>query len=211
MATRAQTNGPGARRSAAASRRQTPAGEKVLAAASRLFYDKGIQAVGVELIAAEAQVTKKTLYDRFRSKDELIVAYLEERDERWRADLRALLAQHHGDPKAQLLAAFDALQAWTAAGSDRGCAFARACTDLPADHPGQQVARQHKSWLLARLREAADAADAADPRTLAEQLLMLHDGACAATVSRAALDPVAGARQAARVLIDNACGGKQSK
>ncbi|MFV0131531.1 TetR/AcrR family transcriptional regulator [Streptomyces sp. HMX112] len=196
-------SGPG--QSAGSARRLTPAGEKVLAAASRLFYAQGIQAVGVEAIAAEAEVTKKTLYDRFGSKDELIVAYLRARDEQWRADLRALLAERRGVPRDQLLGMFDVLQAWMTAGNRRGCAFARACTELPPGHPGRQIARQHKTWMLTRLQEAADAADATDPGALAEQLLMLHDGACASSASDVAPDPVVRARLAAGVLIDSAC------
>ncbi|GAA2500159.1 TetR/AcrR family transcriptional regulator [Streptomyces gobitricini] len=184
---------------------QTPAGRRVLAAASRLFYERGVNAVGVETIAAEADVTKKTLYDRFGSKDELITAYLRERDERWRADVRALLDSRTGDPKAQMEAVFEVLDAWQRAGDRYGCAFARACLDLPPAHPAHAVARGQKSWLLARLREAADAADATDPGGLAEMLLVLHEGACAASVSGALPDALDSAREAARLLIDGRC------
>ncbi|UXI81004.1 TetR/AcrR family transcriptional regulator, partial [Streptomyces vinaceusdrappus] len=65
--------------------RMTPGARRVLEAAERLFYEHGIHAVGVDLIAAEAGVTKKTLYDRFGSKEQIVVEYLAGRDERWRA------------------------------------------------------------------------------------------------------------------------------
>ena len=65
-------------------RSRTPAAERILRTASEMFYRKGIRAVGVDSIAAEAGVTKKTLYEKFGSKDELIAAYLRARDERWR-------------------------------------------------------------------------------------------------------------------------------
>ncbi len=64
--------------------RMTPGARRVLEAAERLFYEHGIHAVGVDLIAAEAGVTKKTLYDRFGSKEQIVVEYLAGRDERWR-------------------------------------------------------------------------------------------------------------------------------
>ncbi|WP_016700389.1 helix-turn-helix domain-containing protein, partial [Actinoalloteichus spitiensis] len=70
----------------------TPGARAVLAAASELFYDQGIHAVGVDAIAARAGVTKKTLYDRFGSKERLVVEYLAQRDQRWRAFLTPRLA-----------------------------------------------------------------------------------------------------------------------
>src|SRR5699024_10191832 len=72
--------------------RLTPAGERILEAASTLFYEQGIRTVGVDAIAAAADVTKKTLYDRFGSKDRLIAAYLEERDRAWHRFLDEHLA-----------------------------------------------------------------------------------------------------------------------
>ncbi|MFD0541572.1 TetR/AcrR family transcriptional regulator [Actinomadura luteofluorescens] len=71
----------------------TPAARRVLQTASELFYERGIGSVGMELIAAEAGVTKKTVYDRFGSKDALILAYLRARDERWRAFTTGRIAE----------------------------------------------------------------------------------------------------------------------
>lgn len=72
--------------------RMTPGARRVLEAAERLFYEHGIHAVGVDTIAAEAGVTKKTLYDRFGSKEQIVVEYLAGRDERWRELLAGRLA-----------------------------------------------------------------------------------------------------------------------
>ena len=76
----------------------TPVGERLAATASRLFYDHGIRAVGVELLAAEAGTTKKTLYDRFGSKDALVVLYLRRRAAAWQAAVLSDLAEHRPDP-----------------------------------------------------------------------------------------------------------------
>ncbi len=78
----------------------TPGARRALDAAGRLFYERGIHAVGVDLIAAEAGVTKKTLYDRFGSKEQIVVEYLADRDERWRAFLAAHLDTVGDSPRA---------------------------------------------------------------------------------------------------------------
>src|SRR3954471_16517615 len=85
--------------------RLTPAGERILAAASTLFYERGIRAVGVDTIADAAEVTKKTLYDRFGSKDRLIAAYLERRNRVWHAFLDEQLTERRpGTPEEVILA-----------------------------------------------------------------------------------------------------------
>jgi AcrR family transcriptional regulator len=87
----------------------TPAAERILDVAGRLFYANGIHAVGVELIAGQAGVTKKTLYDRFGSKDELVTRYLRRRHERWCRHVLAVVERNPRTPLAkQLLLVFDA-------------------------------------------------------------------------------------------------------
>src|SRR5918995_1572779 len=83
-------------RSRRVERSKTPAADRILRAASKMFYREGIRAVGVDAIAAEADVTKKTLYDKFGSKDELIAAYLRARDERWRSWLLGVVERRGG-------------------------------------------------------------------------------------------------------------------
>jgi AcrR family transcriptional regulator len=77
-------------------RSKTPAADRILRAASELFYREGIRAVGVDAIAAEADVTKKTLYEKYGSKDRLIAAYLRARDERWRSWLLGVVERRGG-------------------------------------------------------------------------------------------------------------------
>lgn len=182
----------------------TPAGVRVLEAASRLFYEQGVRAVGVEAIAEEAGVTKKTLYDCFGSKEDLILAYLRARDALWRGTLVRHVNEHAGAPVERLLATFDALHTWMRDRNPRGCAFVNAFVELPDDHPGQQVARDQKAWLLGYLSAEAVEAHAPDPDSLASQLLILHEGACIANSMGSVKDAAQRARQMAAVLIDAA-------
>lgn len=133
----------------------TAAGRRLLDAAAELFYARGVRAVGVDLIAEVAGTTKKTLYDRFGSKDALVALYLLQRAHRWREHLLARLAGH-SDPVG---AVFEALETWMADQS-RGCAFVNAYAEVGApdehgrsDHPALPVIRAEKAWMRALFDE----------------------------------------------------------
>lgn len=157
----------------------TPAARRILDTASTLFYDRGITAVGVDLIAKEAGVTKKTLYDRFGSKDTLVAAYLRARDGRWRAWLTAWVEEHGGpDPRDRALATYDALGEWMRRENPRGCGFVNAAAELPDPaHPGRQVITDQKRWLRGFLRELCVATGTPHPDAAAAELSLLHEGA----------------------------------
>ncbi|GGV03598.1 TetR family transcriptional regulator [Actinomadura cremea] len=180
----------------------TPAARRVLRVASELFYERGITSVGMELVAAEAGVTKKTVYDRFGSKDALIMAYLRARDERWRAFMDERLGAVD-DPRERVLASFDALGAWLAAGSGRGCSMVNACAELPdAAHPVHGLAAEQKAWtreLYAGLVRALPGDGAAG--TLADQLAILHEGASVAYSVGGVRDAAAIARSTADAIV----------
>jgi AcrR family transcriptional regulator len=125
----------------------TEAGSRLLEAASTLFYDRGVRAVGVDLIAETAGTTKKTLYDRFGSKDALVSLYLLRRAHRWREHLQTRLAVA-GD-EHPVLVVFDALETWMDV-RRRGCAFVNAYAELgDSDHPAVAVIRAEKDWMRA--------------------------------------------------------------
>jgi AcrR family transcriptional regulator len=128
----------------------TNAGARLLDAASDLFYDRGVRAVGVDLIAETAGTTKKTLYDRFGSKDALVALYLLRRAHRWREYLLAELGSPSVDRgEAQVLLVFEVLQAWMGT-QRRGCAFVNAYAELgDTDHPAVPVIRAEKAWMRA--------------------------------------------------------------
>jgi AcrR family transcriptional regulator len=183
-------------------RPMTPAGERVLAAASELFYTRGIHAVGVDLIAETAGTTKKTLYDRFGSKDALIAAYLNRRLDRWRTFVDDYLAAHHPEPgPARVLGMVDALEAWL----DQhrcGCAFINANAELTAmDHPAREVIRREKQWTRERYTQLAAEAGLPDPATLGAGLHLVHEGAIVASTAGADPDAITHARAAATTLV----------
>lgn len=131
----------------------TEAGRRLLDAAGELFYDRGVRAVGVELIAETAGTTKKTLYDRFGSKDALVALYLLRRAHRWRARLLEQLAEAGEGRDARVLRVFDVLESWMGT-QRRGCAFVNAYAELGgSDHPALPVIRAEKAWMRALFDE----------------------------------------------------------
>lgn len=179
----------------------TPAARRILEAASRLFYARGLHAVGVDTIAAEAGVTKKTLYDRFGSKEALEVAYLHARDARWEELLAGSLEAHPAPGVERVLAIFDAAERWSAAEGGRGCAAinARAEVDDPAHPVAVEVARQ-KSWVRDLLESECRTAGLARPGELADALMVLYDGALAGSGTGVPTEPFRAARRAAATL-----------
>lgn len=156
----------------------TPAGRRIVAAAEELFYNRGITAVGVDLIAERSGVTKRTLYNRFGSKDQLVAAYLAERDRRWRSLVRAAV-DACDRPAEAVVAPFEALRTWSESNT-RGCAFINALAELPDPaHPAHRIAADQKLWLLHLFEELAAAAGCPEPASLATRLLVLHEGALA--------------------------------
>jgi len=158
------------------------AGAKVLKAASALFYREGIHAVGVDTVAAEAGVTKAALYGNFGSKSRLVVAYLRERDRRWQEQVDAITAGH-ADPRERVLAVFDAYEDWLSRDGYRGCAFLNAAAEFPdpAD-PVREVVRHHKTALRSYLRTQLERAGSDRADDLAEEVLLLLEGATVTSV-----------------------------
>lgn len=158
----------------------TPAGRRILDAASALFYRDGIHPVGVALVAGTAGVTKKTLYDCFGSKDALVVHYLRNRHRRWWEHLERRLAETSGSGALTL---FDAYLDHPELDTDRGCAFLNAAAELRADHPGLDVIREHKRVIHERLGElVAQAHPDAAPRDVddvSETVYLMLEGAVA--------------------------------
>ncbi|MDA5145852.1 helix-turn-helix domain containing protein [Streptomyces sp. AD681] len=161
--------------------RMTPGARRVLEAAERLFYAHGIHAVGVDLIAAEAGVTKKTLYDRFGSKEQIVVEYLAGRDERWRELLAGRLEAAGEGAAARVEAVFEASRVWSARYGAKGCSMINAHAEIsdPA-HPAHPVIVGQKRWMLDLFTGLAREIDAAGADRLARTLMLLHEGALVA-------------------------------
>ncbi len=179
----------------------TPGARRILDVASGLFYEQGIHAVGVDTIAAKSGVTKRTLYDRFGSKDGLVTTYLQVRDRRWRSMVAARIEEVGSDPLARALAPFDVLPDWLIE-CTRGCSFINAFAELPDDdHPGRQVIVTEKTWLLEQFRVPIAEAGIEQPDQLAVQLLSLHEGAIVAFSIAGTAGAADAARAAARTLV----------
>ncbi|WP_311922907.1 TetR/AcrR family transcriptional regulator [Microbispora sp. H10836] len=177
---------------------------RILDAAERLFYARGIQAVGMDQVRDAAGVSLKRLYQCYASKDALVEAYLEHRDRRWNDALADHLGRV-GEPRERVLAVFGFLAEWFGTADFRGCAFVNAFGELgPASPPVVAAARAHKNALRGRLRTLTAEAGAADPDLLADQLLLLVEGAIVAAAMGTAADPAERARSAARALLDAA-------
>lgn len=179
----------------------TPGARRALDAASALFYERGIHAVGVDLIAAEAGVTKKTLYDRFGSKEQIVVEYLAARDERWQAFL-APYVEAATTPRARILAVFDASRDWADANSGKGCSMVNAHAEIsdPA-HPAYQVITGQKAWMLALFTGLARGIAPRRASRLGRRLMLLHEGALVAHGLRIFPDAIEQARDDAATLL----------
>jgi len=174
----------------------TPAA-RVLAAADKLFYAQGIRAIGVDTIAAEAGVSKRTLYNHYPSKDALIAAYLTARFKH--------ISPSDAPAREQILGAFDYLERRFADPGFRGCPYVNAVTELgDPKHAAMNIAVQFKEqrrlWFRSLLqRLGVKTADA-----LATQLQILFEGALTAALVRGEPSLARSARDAAEVLLDAA-------
>lgn len=164
-----------------------PARERLLDAAEHLFYERGIAATGVDAVLKRAGVAPATLYAHFAGKDHLVAAYLQRRHERWRATWDELLARCGDDATARALSLFDALEAFAGPPSAaRGCAFLAAAVEVvDLDHPAHRWLQADTRLLLERVHDLAAGTGAACPHALADELLLLYDGALAARTRRA--------------------------
>jgi AcrR family transcriptional regulator len=171
--------------------------ERILETADRLFYLRGIRAVGVDTIAAEIGISKRTLYNHFPSKDKLIEAYLRRRFNQPPVSDKP--------PAEQILATFDALERRFASKDFRGCPFVNAVAELGADaKPVRKIAIAFKESRRLWFRDLLMQLGVADAEGLATQLALLVDGSIAQDLVRDDPAMARAAKQAAKVLLANA-------
>ncbi|HQR81191.1 MAG TPA: TetR/AcrR family transcriptional regulator [Actinomycetota bacterium] len=182
----------------------SPARERILDSAFRLFYARGIRAVGVDLIIAESGVAKATFYKHFPSKDDLVLAYLDRVDDIWTGQLREAAAAAGTDPADQLVGMFDALRSACRRPGYRGCAFINAAAESAPGTPIHERTVAHKAAVRAWARGLARQAGARDPKALARSLTLLLDGGLASGSLDAGQDAPRVAKASARALVDAA-------
>jgi AcrR family transcriptional regulator len=154
-----------------------PPRERLLIAASELFYRFGIHPVGVEMIAETALTNKMTLYRHFRSKDDLIVAYVAQLAGVYEATLEEILGDGPETADEKLATWVDHVEAVLSNKFERGCALANAAVELDPRHPARAVIESYKRRKHDRLVEAFRAARYREPERLADEVFLLFEGA----------------------------------
>ncbi|MET3450702.1 TetR/AcrR family transcriptional regulator [Curtobacterium sp. 1544] len=183
--------------------RRRPALERAVATADRLFYEQGIHAVGVDQVAAEADISKASLYTHFRTKDDLVLGYLRGRSRSWQEHVAAQLPARGETPRERVLAVFDLLGEWFAEPGYRGCPFINVEAEYGDGHPTHEVTLEHRDWVRALFTALLVEAGDTEPDGTALQLCLLYDGAMASAQADASRPWAAAARAAALRLVDD--------
>ena len=177
--------------------------DRILAAASDLFYKEGINKVGIDRIIAESGVAKMSLYNNFKSKDDLIAAYLEQFDQTWSPSFQKQVEQLADEPVNRLLAIFDVLHSWFQTPDFRGCRFVNTSVELAnPNHPAARIAAKHKQMTMGYIQHLAEAAELKHPESLAYQIAILIEGAIAVALMGKKTDAAIYAKKAATALIE---------
>ena len=184
--------------------------ERLLDATEALIYAGGIHATGVDAIVRQSGTARKSFYTHFGSKDALVAAALERRDERWMNWFIQGTLRHGESTRTRLLGMFDVLREWFASADFHGCAFLNAAGEIAgAEDPIRVVAREHKERLLVFVRTQCDeylaernVADSDQAARLARQWLILIDGAIGVALVSGEPDAALDARAAAEHLLN---------
>ena len=180
-----------------------PPRERILDAACKLFYSRGIRCVTVDDIAAEAQTNKMTLYRHFKSKDLLVAEYLRALTNHGRARFSDALNAHPNDPNAQLRAYVARIGEDLCCAGVRGCPVTNAAVELPdKDHPARVVIEECKSEHHALLAKLCADAGCSQPERLTDQLCLMFEGACVDVQISGQNGPGARFAEMANTLID---------
>lgn len=176
--------------------------ERILEAATDLFYGQGIRGIGVDLIIAQAKVAKASFYKYFPAKDDLVVAFLQEQDLAWRAWIKENTERLSPDPAGRPLALFDALAERTARGDFRGCPFINTVIELAdTEHQGHKTAEKHRISNLKQIEKLLTDAGY-DGKRLAPHIALLVDGALVTALQERGPAPALRAKEIAAQLLN---------
>jgi AcrR family transcriptional regulator len=190
--------------SEASTTERASARDRLLAAASELFYDGGVHTVGVDRIVERAAVAKATLYTLFGSKDGLVRAYLKAEHDRTRERMtRELMARFH-TPRERLLGVFEVQGLSFTEPGFRGCAFVGANAEASPGSSIEEATEVYRNWIRSLFLDLAEEAGATDPEPLAQQLVLLYDGAGISAWMDHDASVAEAARTVAAALIDTA-------
>ena len=180
----------------------SPKRDQLIDTALDLFSREGFQGTGIDRILAESGVAKMTLYNHFKSKDELILAVLRRRDETFRNWFMREVERRGSSPRNQLLAIFDVLEEWFSEGDYGGCLFINATAEFgDRTDSVRGSCAEHKKLVIDYLIGLSSKAGAADPEELAFSLNLLADGAIVTAQVFGMPEAARRARKAADILI----------
>lgn len=189
-----------------APRNQAQVRDRILETASALFYRRGVRAVGVDLVVEEAGVAKTSLYRHFKTKDDLIAAFLEREDEDFWRCWDSVAQRQPTDAKAELEAQLTWIGERVGRPNYRGCPQLNVAAEFPDPaHPARAVATAHKNELRRRLKQIAERLHARRPDELASQLALLINGAFVSSQIFSADEATPVLLAASRALIAAAC------
>lgn len=187
---------------------KSDARQRIVETAERLFHAEGVRSVGIDRVIAEAEVAKMTLYNHFPSKDDLILAVLQYREEKFDALFEKWMQKYVKAGMDRLEAFFAALKDWFKSPGFRGCMFINSCAELAdANHAGSKFSAQHKERfheMLKHIINECAGAKAAD--TTASAISLLVEGAIVSAVMEQSAKPADVARDAALALVTQSKG-----
>jgi AcrR family transcriptional regulator len=157
---------------------------RILDSAYQLFAQRGVRGVGIDEVIADAGVAKATLYAHFPSKDDLVLAFLERREQRWTLGFVETEARRRGTtPEEQLLAIFDAFDDWFRRDDFESCSFIRLLLELGDDHVAGRASVRHLDNIRSFVRTLAQEADLRDAEAFALSCHLLMQGSIVAVAA----------------------------
>lgn len=184
---------------------KSKARQRIVEAAERLFYNEGIRAVGIDRIIAEAEVAKMTLYNHFASKDELILAALQYREEKFDGMFKVWMERHAKKGMDRFEAFFAALKSWFESTGFRGCAFINTVVELADNrHPASQFSAEHKERFHAMITEIIIETKGKKAASASPAIALMVEGAIITAVMEQSSKPADVAKSAGMTLIAKA-------
>ena len=182
--------------------REPEARERIVDSSYELFSRRGIQAVGVDELIEKAGVAKATLYRHFPSKDDLVLEFLESREERWTHELVEAGAKSRGStPEEQLLAIFDVFDEWFRREDFEACSFINVLLEMGPEHPLGKASMRHLENIRSMVSGLAEEAGLRDPDSFARSWHILMKGSIV-SAAEGDLEAAHRAQSMARQLID---------
>ena len=177
--------------------------DELVQKALQAFYHNGFHATGMDMLVRETGISKTSIYNHFRTKDDLILAVLRLRDEKFRNWLYRRMDELASTPSNQLVVMFDALGEWFRDPEFKGCMFIKAASEFQdPEHPIHKHCAEHKRMIEKHLVDLAQDADLVRPVELVQKLMLLKEGAIVSAQLQQVDCPAKFAKEAATIMVD---------